>query len=203
MFTGIIEAIGEILAIEDNGGMITATVGIKNRSEYHAQLGDSIAVNGCCLTVSDIPANLTYRFDISKETLSKTNLAALSVNQYVNLERAARLGSHMGGHLVSGHVDGIAEVMSVSHDSDGWQVCVRVPSAFSRYLIDKGSICLDGVSLTINTLTDDKDGSLVGLTLIPTTVQETTFSQLSPGNKLNLEVDLLGKYLERLVKYSK
>lgn len=201
MFTGIIEALGKVVAIENNSGMVTAEVRIENRSEYPAQLGDSIAINGCCLTVSKIPEELTYRFDISKETLSKTNLNNLAIGLTVNLERAARLGSHMGGHLVSGHVDGLAEVVSVSQDADGWQVIVLVPKNFSRYLIDKGSICLDGVSLTINTLSDTDEGSHVGLTLIPTTVQETTFSHLKPGQALNLEVDILGKYLERLIKH--
>lgn len=201
MFTGIIEALGKVTAIEDNNGMMVAEVRIENRSDYPANLGDSIAINGCCLTVSTIPEKLTYRFDISKETLDKTNLGGLAVGSIVNLERAARLGAHMGGHLVSGHVDGLAEVISVSQNSDGWQVLVLVPKNFSRYLIDKGSICLDGVSLTINTLSDTEKGSHVGLTLIPTTVQETTFSQLNPGQALNLEVDILGKYLERLIKH--
>lgn len=200
MFTGIIEAKGKITAIGENDGMVRLTVAVTNKDNFTAQLGASIAINGCCLTVTpEKTANeSTFHFDVSKESLSKTNIGQLQVGSIVNMERAARLGDHMGGHLVSGHVDGIGTVTAVGKDSDGWNVSVRIPKSLRRYLIEKGSICLDGVSLTINRLSDHADYSEVGLTLIPTTLNETTFAALHPGQMLNVEVDMIGKYLERL-----
>lgn len=200
MFTGIIEALGKITHISEHEGMLRLTVSVVNKSEFSAKLGDSIAINGCCLTVTPQKQDdeLTFQFDVSKESLEKTNLGQLKIHDAVNMERAARLGAHMGGHLVSGHIDGIAQVTNVDKNPDGWQVTVAIPKALRKYLIAKGSICLNGVSLTINRLEDKENHSDIGLTLIPTTLTETTFDQLHAGQILNVEVDMIGKYLERL-----
>lgn len=198
MFTGLVEAVGELVECSRGDDMMRIAVDSNSHTSWDISLGDSIAVNGCCLTVAEIPsAGQPMIFEVSSETLDKTNLDELKLGSKVNLERAMRLGDRLGGHLVSGHVDATALVTSVSQDAQGWQVWVSVPNDFAQYVINKGSICLDGVSLTINELRDTSSSCEIRLTLIPTTLSHTHFSSLHSGQRLNVEFDLLGKYLER------
>lgn len=196
MFTGIIEMQGKVLGTE------TQKAGLRFRIESAEQMGgrvgDSIAINGCCLTVINDPSKTrTLEFDVSPETLTKTNLGALKSGSTVNLERAMALGDRLGGHLVSGHVDSVALLKSRKSlgEYEEWEVLVA--REFSHLLIPKGSICLDGVSLTVNALMDTAEGCLVNLCLIPTTLNITTFANLSVGWKLNVELDMMGKYVAR------
>ncbi len=202
MFTGLVETTGTVDAIETTEALLRLTISPKHQEDFEAKLGDSIAVNGCCLTVAIPPDSRALVFEVSHETLKKTNLAALKVGQLVNLERAMQLGDRLGGHLVLGHVDGLAKIHALDKRSDGWDVGVTIPKLLARYLIDKGSICLDGVSLTINELLDYPEHSEVRLTLIPTTLAETTLQNLELDQSVNLEVDVLGKYMERLNKFN-
>lgn len=202
MFTGLIEAKGEITAIKTEEGLRRLAIRVNNRQDWSAALGDSIAVNGCCLTLAkEMVSDGEMWFDVSLESLQRTSLGELAVGHMVNLERAMRLGDRLGGHLVTGHVDCIGEVLHVLARPDGWQVEVSIPRVHARYLIHKGSICLDGVSLTVNSLEDHEQYSVVGLTLIPTTLDETTFDRLKPGQKLNVELDMVGKYIERFQQF--
>jgi riboflavin synthase len=196
MFTGIIEMQGKVLATEPQKAGLRFR--IESAVPMGGRVGDSIAINGCCLTVVNDPAqNRVLEFDVSPETLAKTNLGALKAGSKVNLERAMALGDRLGGHLVSGHVDGVALLKSRKNlgDYEEWEVLV--PREFSHLLIPKGSICLDGVSLTVNALTDTAEGCLVNLCLIPTTLNITTFAGLTVNWKLNVELDMMGKYIAR------
>jgi riboflavin synthase len=166
---------------------------------FETRNGDSVAVNGCCLTVTRTTVQM-LAFDVSGETLARTSLGALREGADVNLERALKLGDRLGGHLVSGHVDGLATVERILKLPDGWVVDVVVGPELGRYLVKKGSICLDGVSLTVNTVEDREEGAstAVSVTLIPTTVSLTSLKTLREGQQLNVEVDMIGKYVERL-----
>ena len=195
MFTGLVEMIGSIRSIEDNDGISQFTIALDAKL-LEAKFGDSIAVNGCCLTVTKIFDD-AYAFDVSRETLRVSNLGQLKVGDSVNLERAMRLGDRLGGHLVSGHVDGLGTIETINAAGDGWEVAVRLNHELSRYVIAKGSICLDGISLTVNQLKDEAKSSLIYLMIIPATLQETTLSQLKPGWQMNVEVDMMAKFLER------
>ena len=198
MFTGLIETTGTVKSITPKGDMIVLEVVAKD-TEFDSEHGASIAINGCCLTVTDFQKNKFF-FDVSIETINKTNLNSLDVNTEVNMERAIALGTRLGGHIVSGHVDSVAQVSEVIATEGGTLVKVDIPSPYEKYIIDKGSITLDGVSLTVNELQDSDTGCTISLMLIPTTLDETTFNHLKPTQKLNFEVDLIGKYLERLHK---
>lgn len=208
MFTGIIERTGKVLTqtsgqspgkaqapAMDGITRLTLHVG----QDFVTALGDSVAVNGCCLTVTS-HENQTLSFDVSGETLEKTSLGQLRPGSEVNLERALRVGDRLGGHIVSGHVDGTGTVHAVDRKPDGWELVMALTPALGRYCIPKGSICLDGISLTINKVEDRPGQVLVSIRLIPTTVDITTFKHLSPGQVVNIEVDSLGKYIERLMK---
>lgn len=203
MFTGIIERTGKIVSISTHqagaaGGMSAITQFIIDPEKgFDTNLGDSVAVNGCCLTVTSNKMQL-LSFDVSRETLDKTTLASLQEGQSVNLERALALGARLGGHLVSGHVDCRGKIQDIQKNSDGWIMRIAIPTSYGRYLIAKGSICIDGVSLTVNTLEDTADRCIVGVTLIPTTISLTCFRHVQPGTEVNIEVDLIGKYVERL-----
>ena len=157
-------------------------------------------MNGCCLTVTELYDD-AYSFDVSRETLDVTNLNQLNAGSPVNLERAMQVGDRLGGHMVSGHVDGLGSIHSIDQQADGWEVVIQLSQDLSQYVIHKGSICLDGVSLTVNKLIDENDYSFVHLMLIPATIQETTFSDLKPGWKMNVEVDMVSKFLKRLSKF--
>jgi len=194
MFTGIIESIGKIEKIESRSGDQRLTIAVGNLDMSDVALGDSIACNGVCLTVISFDHE-RYRADVSGETLRLTTMAGIQVGNQVNLEKALTLSTRLGGHLVSGHVDGIGEIISIKKDSRSIQYSVKAPDELAHYIAKKGSICVDGASLTVN----DIEGSTFELNLVPHTLKETTAISYQTGTKVNLEVDLLARYLERLL----
>jgi riboflavin synthase len=194
MFTGIIEGVGRIAVLEARGGDVRLRVDAGTLAFHAVQLGESIAVNGVCLTVVEFDA-VSFAADASNETLSLTTLGALQVGAPVNLERAMRPTDRLGGHLVSGHVDGVGRVLSITEDARAQRWRFAAPSALLRYVAKKGSICVDGVSLTVNEV--DAEGFEVAL--IPHTVSHTAFAQTKVGDTVNLEIDLVARYVERLL----
>ncbi|SDC90211.1 riboflavin synthase [Rhodococcus tukisamuensis] len=197
MFTGIVEELGEVVAKEDLADAARFTVrGALVTSD--AGHGDSIAVNGVCLTVVDILDGDSFTADVMAETLDRSSLGALSVGSKVNLERAAALNSRLGGHLVQGHVDATGTVVNRA-PSENWEVVrISLPASISRYVVEKGSITVDGVSLTVSSLGADADGEYFEISLIPTTLEMTTLGAAVVGTPVNLEVDVIAKYVERL-----
>jgi riboflavin synthase len=198
MFTGIVMEIGEIRRIEALAGAGGASdrrieVVCTMISRDRLELGASVSVDGVCLTVAAHGAG-TFFADVSGETLAVTTLAAKEAGARVNLEAALRAGDSLGGHWVSGHVDGIASVLTVARDARSLRVEVAAPAALARYIARKGSVTLDGVSLTVN----DVVGSNFSINLIPHTLEVTTLGRLEPGTPMNLEIDLLARYVERL-----
>jgi riboflavin synthase len=192
MFTGIITDVGRVVAVERRGDTLF-TIGTLFDMDTVA-LGASIACSGCCLTVIDKePGRFTV--SASAETLSKTTLGSWTEGTEVNLERALCLGDELGGHIVSGHVDGVAEVVSAAPEGDSWRYVFQVPDAFAKFMAPKGSVALDGVSLTVN----EVEGSRFGVNIIPHTRQCTTFRVLSPGDRMNFEVDMLARYVARIM----
>jgi riboflavin synthase len=194
MFTGIIEGMGRIAALEARGGDVRLRVETGTLPFDAVQLGESIAVNGVCLTVVEFDAN-SFAADASNETLSLTTLGQLQVGAPVNLERAMRPTDRLGGHLVSGHVDGVGRVLAIAEDARAQRWRFAAPTPLLRYIAKKGSICVDGVSLTVNEV--DAEGFEVAL--IPHTVSHTAFAQAKPGDAVNLEIDLVARYVERLL----
>lgn len=194
MFTGLVQGVGRIERIEPLGGDVRLHVAVGNLPFSDVELGESIAVNGTCLTVVEFDA-ASFAADASTETLRLTTLGALRIGSRVNLERALRANDRMGGHLVSGHVDGLATVVQVFEDARAQRWRFDVPAALSRYIAKKGSICVDGVSLTVNEA--DTDGFEVAL--IPHTVENTAFKTTRVGDRVNIEVDLVARYVERLL----
>lgn len=195
MFTGIIEATGEITAIKRSGQDVQITIHSKSLDFSDVKLGDSIASNGVCLTVTAL-GNGHFTADVSGETLSRTLFGHYQIGQRINLEKALLPTTRLGGHLVSGHVDGIATVSKIEKTGQSWQFYLQSPAALSRYIAEKGSVTIDGVSLTVNELTSDG----FRLTIVPHTARETTISKLQAGSTVHLEVDLLARYLERLIQ---
>ncbi|PTR27676.1 riboflavin synthase alpha chain [Rhodococcus sp. OK519] len=197
MFTGIVEELGEIVAKEDLADAARFTVkGPLVTSD--AGHGDSIAVNGVCLTVVDVQGGEAFTADVMRETLVRSSLGALQVGSRVNLERAAAINSRLGGHIVQGHVDGTGEVISRT-PSENWTVVrISLPSTISRYVVEKGSITVDGVSLTVSALGGEPGAEYFEISLIPTTLALTTLGAAEPGTPVNLEVDVIAKYVERL-----
>ncbi len=191
MFTGIISHMGTVKAIETSpaGVHLTMQVGF-DLSDL--ELGASISHAGCCLTVVAKDAD-TYRLDVSNETLGLTNLGTWSVGTQVNLERALKVGDELGGHIVSGHVDGLAELISIHSDGESYRLRFRVPDPLHRFIAPKGSVALDGISLTIN----EVDDHVFGVNIIPHTWAHTTLSQTRVGSGVNLEVDRLARYAAR------
>jgi riboflavin synthase len=194
MFTGIVQDLGSVVSRETRGVDARLVIATKQLDLANAAVGDSISVQGVCLTVTSLTAN-SFSADVSHETLSLTTLGQLEVGSAVNLEPALRAGDRLGGHLVSGHVDGIAHVASTGRDGDSLRVSVTVPADLARYIARKGSVTLDGVSLTVN----EVEGNTFGINLIPHTQTVTTLGRLQAGAKLNLEVDQMARYVERLV----
>lgn len=194
MFTGIIQAVGSIASLENRGGDMRIGVNSGKLPMEDVALGDSIAVSGVCLTVVEHTPGGFYA-DVSGETLSRTVVGALGVNDAVNLEKALTLETRLGGHLVSGHVDGIGTVLARREDSRSVQFSIRAPDELARYIATKGSICVDGVSLTVNAV----DGAIFELNIVPHTLAETTLNDYRSGCQVNLEVDLIARYLERLL----
>lgn len=194
MFTGIIQAVGEIATLEPKGGDLRLRVRTGKLDLSDVQLGDSIAVSGVCLTAVELPGD-GFWADVSGETLAHTILGDLKVGARVNLEKALTPTTRLGGHLVSGHVDGVGEVIERMTDARSERFRIRAPKELARYIAHKGSICVDGVSLTVNAV----EGSVFDLNIVPHTLAETTLDAYRPGRKVNLEVDLIARYLERLL----
>ena len=194
MFTGIIQAVGKITSLDRRGGDMRIGIDTGKLPMTDVALGDSIAVSGVCLTVIGM-SDAGFQADVSGETLRRTIVGGLSLNDEVNLEKALTLSTHLGGHLVSGHVDGVGHVVSRSADSRSVQFTLRAPDELARYIAAKGSITVDGVSLTVNAV----DGAEFELNIVPHTLAETTLSGYRAGHKVNLEVDLVARYLERLL----
>ncbi|HEU5478460.1 MAG TPA: riboflavin synthase [Candidatus Tumulicola sp.] len=195
MFTGIVQSTGRIARCEPRGGDLRMIVAVAaGFGTAEVALGDSIAVSGCCLTaiMSD---DDTLAFDISNETLSLTTLGGFRPGERVNLEPALRLSDRLGGHLVAGHVDGVGTIAAVESDARSQRWTIEAPPGLMRYFAPKGSVCVDGVSLTVNAV----GGNRFGVNLIPHTMAATTFGERRVGDRVNLEVDLLARYVERLL----
>ncbi|MCV6623022.1 riboflavin synthase [uncultured Pseudoteredinibacter sp.] len=195
MFTGIIEAVGEIVAAEPRGGDIRLRVKSNGLDLGDVALGDSIATNGVCLTVIDLPGD-GYWADVSVETIDNTTVASWQVGQAVNLEKALTPQTRLGGHIVSGHVDGVGEVISRHSDARSERFRLRAPDNLAKYIAHKGSITVDGTSLTVNAV----QGAEFELNIVPHTLDKTVMGQYRSGSKINLEVDVIARYLERLLQ---
>ena len=194
MFTGIIESVGRIKRIEPVGGDLRLHVDTGSLDMSDVQLGDSIAVNGVCLTAIEFDDD-HFAADVSNETITLTSLKSLSPGSQVNLEKALLPTTRLGGHLVSGHVDGLGEVVSIKEESRSIQLIIRSPGDLKHYIAMKGSICIDGTSLTVNKITNTD----FEINIVPHTQQQTIIKNYKPGTKVNLEVDLIARYLERLL----
>ncbi|OOF23908.1 riboflavin synthase [Salinivibrio sp. IB574] len=194
MFTGIIEAVGRVERLTRRGQDMTLTIDSGELDLCDVKLGDSIATNGVCLTVVALSAT-GYSADVSSETLARSSLGHLSVGDKVNLEKAMLPTTRFGGHMVAGHVDGLGEVTSVNQTGRAWEYWIRLPSELAKYVALKGSITVDGISLTVN----DVNGSAFKLTIVPHTAEQTTIQTFAPGRKVNIEVDVIARYLERLM----
>lgn len=194
MFTGIIEATGKLTELTQNQGDLTVRVSSLNLDMGDVQLGDSIATNGVCLTVVEKFSD-GFRADVSNETLKLTQFAQYKLGQTVNLEKALQPVSRLGGHLVSGHIDGIATVVAITPNARATEYWLEAPSELMKYIPYKGSVAIDGISLTVNEIKDCQ----FKLTIVPHTAQETTIAEFKVGSKINLEVDQIARYLERLV----
>ena len=194
MFTGLIEGVGTLAARETRGGDARLRIGVGTLPFDGVQLGESISVNGCCLTVVEFDTD-SFAVDASNETLALTTLGRLGIGAPLNLERAMRPSDRLGGHLVSGHVDGIGLAAKRWDDARAVRWRITAPMALLRYIAHKGSVCVDGVSLTVN----EADDAGFEVALIPHTVEHTAFSTLRVGDSVNLEVDLVARYVERLL----
>lgn len=194
MFTGIIQSIGTIKNMQSKGGDMRLSINTGKLDMSDVNLGDSIAVNGVCLTAITFDSK-SFSADVSNETLALTSLGQLSHGSEVNLEKALTLQDRLGGHLVSGHVDGLGEVLEQTNDGRSVRFHIKAPDEIAKYIADKGSICVDGVSLTVNKI----EGSIFTLNIVPHTIEETIIKHYSPGKKVNLEVDVIARYLERLI----
>ncbi|EIL90587.1 riboflavin synthase [Rhodanobacter sp. 115] len=194
MFTGIIQTVGRIARLEPRGGDVRLHVDSTDLDLTDVQLGDSIAVSGVCLTAVTLAPH-GFGADVSNETLALTTLGALKPGDPVNLEKALRLADRLGGHMVSGHVDGLGKVVSITPDGRSQRWTFEVPAALARYIAAKGSICIDGTSLTVN----EVSGLRFGVNLIPHTVEHTAFRARRAGDAVNIEVDVVARYIERLL----
>ncbi len=194
MFTGIIEAIGAIARIEPKGGDARILINTGKLDLSDVKLGDSIAVNGVCLTAVELPGE-GFWADVSGETLTRTRFADIKEGSRVNLEKALTPTTRLGGHLVSGHVDGIGEVVERSPAGRSVRFRIRAAAELARYIAEKGSICVDGISLTVNAV----DGAVFELNIVPHTLLETIMDDYQVGTKVNLEVDIIARYLERML----
>lgn len=194
MFTGIVEAVGEIVALQPSGGDLRLRVKTNDLDLGDVVLGDSIATNGVCLTVVELPGD-GYWADVSVETLDHTTLRGWKLGTPVNLEKALTPQTRLGGHLVSGHVDGVGEVVSRHGDARSERFRIKAPAALAKYIAHKGSITVDGTSLTVNAV----DGDEFELNIVPHTIAKTVIGHYQPGTKVNLEVDVIARYLERLL----
>ncbi len=195
MFTGIIQAVGHIAAIQTKGGDCRLTLNTGTLPLQDANLGDSIAVNGVCLTAVELGTDY-FCADVSNETLARTTLKDAGVGVAVNLELALTPTTRLGGHIVSGHVDGLGQVIDKKPDGRSIRFRFKAPDNLARYIAEKGSICINGISLTVNTV----DGAVFDVNIVPHTLQKTTLGTTKVGDAVNLEVDLLARYMERLMQ---
>jgi len=195
VFTGIIQSVGTVAALQPRGGDMRVRIRTGALPLADVVPGDSICTNGVCLTAVELPGD-GYWADVSTETLRLTTLGDLEPGAPVNLEKALTPSSRLGGHIVSGHVDGVGEVLSLQEEARSVRVVIRAPDALARYIAYKGSICVDGTSLTVNAV----NGAEFDLNIIPQTMAETIFGQYRTGSRVNLEVDVIARYLERLIQ---
>lgn len=195
MFTGLIAELGTVAAISKGETSAVFTINAPSLIS-EIKLGDSVAVNGVCLTATNISGN-TFTADVMVQTLSLTSLSQIIVNSPVNLELAAQLNARMGGHMVQGHVDGVATVVGLTQGEKWAQFDIKVPDHLTKYIVNQGSICLDGVSLTVGEISDSNN--VLTVWLIPETLERTNLSSKKSGDLINIEVDVLAKYVERLL----
>ena len=198
MFTGLIQGVGRLRTREARGGDLRFTIDVGTLPFKDVALGESIAVNGCCLTVVDFDAS-SFAIDASNETLALTALGALGEGAALNLERAMQAHERFGGHIVSGHVDGVGRVVDIQPDARAQRWRFAMPQALAKYIAKKGSICVDGVSLTVNEAGED----FFEVALIPHTISHTAFAETRLGDAVNLEIDLVARYVERLLQERK
>ncbi len=196
MFTGIIQAVGKVREPEKLGNGVRLTIWAPTLGLDEVRVGDSIAVNGACMTVIAVEGE-EFKIDVSAESLSKTT--GLDTFGEVNLEKAMRLGDRVDGHLVSGHVDGVGQVESMEQIAESWKLVIRAPRKLSPYLAYKGSVTVNGVSLTINSVEDTALDTLISINLIPHTVEVTTLKHLRAQSYVNLEIDTIARYIERMM----
>ncbi len=194
MFTGIIQAVGEITPVQTSSGDIKIDINAEQLDLSDVKIGDSIAINGVCLTVTNL-SETHFKADVSKETLNVTT--GLDQKGQVNLEKALRLDDRLGGHLVSGHVDGVGQVVQFDPVNDCWLLAIQLPHAISKYIARKGSICVNGVSLTVNTIEKD----VFTINIIPHTLEKTILGTLQVGSQVNLEIDQIARYVERMQQW--
>ncbi|MHB8253510.1 MAG: riboflavin synthase [Acidiferrobacter sp.] len=195
MFTGLIDTVGEVVRRAAQGRGARLTIAAPRWAQTPWTLGESIAVNGVCLTLTAGQEG-QFSADLSAETLARTSLGSVHPGAHVNLERALKVGDALGGHLVSGHVDDVATVVRCDRDGEGRVLVLQIPQELTRYVARKGSLCVDGISLTVNTI----EGALASFAIVPHTLNATTLGQIEPGAVVNIEVDLVARYLERLVR---
>ncbi|OFW53430.1 MAG: riboflavin synthase subunit alpha [Actinobacteria bacterium RBG_16_67_10] len=196
MFTGIVRELGTVVSALDRGADRVLAVHAPDTAA-RTNVGDSVAVNGCCLTADAVDGD-RITFHAVSETLARTTLGSLQADDRINLEAALRAGEPLGGHYVQGHVDGVGRVQSVEAEGEGLRVFVEVPDDVLRYCVEKGSVTVDGVSLTIAEVASDA----FGVALVPHTLEATTLSELEPGQEVNIEADVLAKYVERALSWS-
>ncbi|MXW22000.1 MAG: riboflavin synthase [Candidatus Dadabacteria bacterium] len=194
MFSGIVEDIGVLQALEEKDKGVVLRVGVRKIDAGELVLGESVAVNGVCLTVVSVEDG-SFSVDASHETLSRTNLSGLRAGSGVNLERSLRVGDRMGGHIVTGHVDGVGAVQSTAPVGESRVFSFSIPAALAKYVVEKGSVAVDGVSLTVNSVR----GVEFSVNIIPYTLRETTFSEFRRGREVNIECDIIGKYVEKML----
>ncbi len=198
MFTGIVQAVGRIESVRHHGRDLAVTIDTSALGSVSIGLGESISVSGVCLTAVEC-TRARVRVDVSAETLSRTLFGDLGAGARVNLEPALSAGDRLGGHLVSGHVDGVGELVGRDADGRSVRLSFSASAALARYVAEKGSICIDGVSLTVNDIADMPDGVRFEVNIVPHTLESTTFGEFTPGRRVHLEVDLVARYLERLI----
>ena len=193
MFTGIVQSIGELRSLTPRGGDVELRIAAPGLGLGSVAIGDSISCSGCCLTVTQLHGD-EFTADASIETLNVTTLGQWRAGQRINLEKALNAGQPLGGHYVTGHVDGVARLVTLAADARSVRMQFEVPTAFARYIARKGSVCIDGVSLTVN----EVDGPRFAVNLIPHTLEVTTLGAYREGAQVNVEVDIIARYLERL-----
>jgi riboflavin synthase len=196
LFTGIISDIGEVAAAERRGD--TRFTIASHYDPASLAIGGSIACAGCCLTVVELDGRGGFSVQASAETLSHTTLGSWKVGTRINLERPLKIGDELGGHVVSGHVDGVGEIVAVEPEGESWRMRFRVSDGLARFIAPKGSVALDGTSLTVN----EVEGSIFGVNIIPHTLAVTTWGAARPGDGVNVEIDMLARYVARLVEFS-